>query len=235
MSDRPTDARLIGLSVLLLGAIWLAVAAGAARGMDALGLWQQDETLSVVCGRRFGAATNSVPVVLPIRARVALDDAWAGLGQDEQQVRLLVVEAAGLLRGTGLSVVPVEIVRWNPPSSAKLPREVLEAAMVTVPLDGVDIVIVLTAGSTTRKDGAADVGGRYVVVQHHHDARAKDVAVLAHEIGHLLGAHHGCDAGTDGGIMGTNGFSNAELLCPCSRGVIASNLAQFHRDAGVTP
>lgn len=235
MSDRSIDVRLIGLSVLLLGVIWLTVAAGTARGMDDLGLGQQDETLSVECGRRFGTATNAVPVVPPIRARVAIDDAWAGLGQDEQEVRLLVVEAAGLLRGTGLSVMPVEIVRWNPPSSARLPREVLEAAKDAMPLDGVDIVIVLTAGSTTRKDGAADVGGRHVVVQHHSDARAKDVAVLAHEIGHLLGAHHGCDAGTDGGIMGTNGFSNAELLCSCTRAVITSNLAQFHRDAAVTP
>ncbi len=229
------NVKLIGLSVLTLGVVWLGVAAGATQAIDALGLWQPDETISLECGRRLAPTTDSLPVVTPIRARIALDDAWADLGQDQQAARLLVVEAAGLLRGTGLSIVPVEIVRWNPPNGSRLPREILEAAKDTVPLVDVDIVIVLTAGSVTRLDGAADVGGRYVVVKHHRDAWAKDVAVLAHEIGHLLGAHHGCDAGTEGGIMGTNGFSNAELLCPCTRRVIAGNIARFHQNTEGAP
>ncbi len=235
MTHRATKSLLLGVFVLALGAVWLAAAAGAARGLDALGLWQANETVSLECGHIFSPATSSLPVVLPIRAKIAVDDAWADLATGSQTVRLLVAEAAGLLRGTGLSITPVQIVRWNPPGDAVLPREVLDAAKDSVPLDGADIVVVLTALSSTRTDGAADVGGRYVVVQHHRDARAKDVAVLAHEIGHLLGAHHGCDAGTDGGIMGTNGFTNAELLCPCTRRVIAANIVQFHRSIEPAP
>jgi len=105
----------------------------------------------------------------------------------------------------------------------------------TVRPGSADIVIMLIADSRTRKDGAADIGGRYVAIRHHRDAPENDAVVLAHELGHLLGAHHACDVDVTGGIMGASGFSNAELLCPCARRAIESNLARLHSNIGLAP
>ena len=117
MTHRATQARLLGVFVLALGTVWLAAAAGAAQGIDALGLWKADETISLECGQILTPDANSLPVITPIRAKIAIDDAWSDLGTDGQTVRLLMAEAAGLLRGTGMSIMPVEIVRWNPPGA----------------------------------------------------------------------------------------------------------------------
>ena len=233
--DLVRSAKILGLSTLALGAIWIVVAIGASQSITALGLWRPDSTATLECGRQLNPQDESSRVIPAIRAQVVLDDAWAELDPDSQAVRSLVVEASGLLRGTGLSVTPVEIKRWNLPESLRSPREILDAAEARLPPGDADIVIILIADSTTPKDGAADIGGRHVAIRHHRDAPENDAVVLAHELGHLLGAHHGCDSDLGGGIMGATGFANAELLCPCTRRAIEDNIPRFRESTRDTP
>ncbi len=235
MAEYRDMARAIALSVLALGAIWLLAAVGISRGIDAVGLWQTDAVHVLECGRQLNPTPEAVPVQSSLRAAVVTDDAWQGLGTEGTRVRSLVVEAAGLLRGTGVSITPVSVKNWNPPPEAESPQEILDSAKASLPVGDADIVIVLTARSTTRNDGAADIGGRYAVVRHHPGERAENIVVLAHELGHLLGAHHGCDAFEAGGIMEATGFSNAELLCPCTRRVIERNVSLLHLDDAPSP
>lgn len=227
--------RTVALAILALGATWLVTAVGISRGIDALGLWQTESVPVLECGYQLAPSPETVPVQSSLRAAVVTDDAWQRFDTDGTSVRSLVVEAAGLLRGTGLSITPVSVKTWNSPPEAESPREILDAAKVLLPIGEADIVIVLTGRSKTGVDGAADIDGRHAVLRRHPGERAKDVAVLAHEIGHLLGAHHGCDAADAGGIMNAKGFSNAELLCPCIRRVIERNVSLLHLDKAPTP
>jgi hypothetical protein len=220
--------RAIAFSVLALGTIWLVAAFGISRGFDALGWWQTDAIHTLECGRQLAPTPVGVPVQTSLRAAIVTDDAWQELDTNGIRVRSLVVEAAGLLRGTGVSITPVSVKTWNAPPEAESPREILDAAKASLPVGDADIVIVLTGRSKTSMDGTADVGGRYTVVRHHSGERAKDIVVLAHELGHLFGAHHGCDTGDSGGIMQASGFLSAELLCPCTRRVIERNTSLLH-------
>ncbi|MEE8457989.1 MAG: M12 family metallo-peptidase [Acidimicrobiia bacterium] len=220
--------RAIALSVLALGTIWLVAAVGISRGFDALGLWETDAIHTLECGRQLAPTPEGVPVQTSLRAAVFTDDAWQELDTNGTRVRSLVVQAAGLLRGTGVSITPVSVKTWNPPPEAESPQEILDSAKAMLPIGDADIAIVLTARSTTNNDGAADVGGRYAVVRHHPGESDKDIVVLAHELGHLFGAHHGCDVIDTGGMMGATGFENAELLCPCTRRIIERNVSLLH-------
>ncbi len=235
MAEYRDIGRAIALSVLALGTIWLVAATGISRGIDALGLWQTDAIHVLECGRQLAPTSEVVPVQSSLRAAVVTDDGWQELGTEGTPARSLVVEAAGLLRGAGVSVTPVSVRNWNPPPEAESPQEILASAKAALPVGDADIVIVLTTRSKTSDDGAADVGGRHAVVRHHPGARAKDIVVLAHELGHLLGAHHGCDTVDAGGVMEATGFTNAELLCPCTRRVIERNVSLLHVDEVPSP
>lgn len=235
MAEYRDIGRAIALSILALGTIWLVAAFGISRGLDGLGLWQTDAIPTLECGRQLAPTPEGVPFQTSLRAAVFTDDAWQELETNGSQVRSLVVQAAGLLRGTGVSITPVSVKTWNPPPEAATPQEILDSAKATLPIGDADIAIVLTARSTTNNDGAADVGGRYTVVKHHPEANDKDIVVLAHELGHLFGAHHGCDVIDTGGVMGATGFVDAKLLCPCTRRVIERNVSLLHLDQVPSP
>ncbi len=226
---------MVTILVPVLGMVWVAAAFGIAGSIDAFGLWQSEPVHILECGSVLADPTSAIGLQTSLKAAVVVDDGWQGLGIDGSEARSIVVEAAGLLRGTGVSITSVSVGRWNPPPEAKSPDDVLTAAKEYLPLGDADIIIVLTSRSETRGDGAADVGGRYAVVQHHRGEREKDVAVLAHELGHLLGAYHGCDSPTGGGVMAATGFSNADLLCPCTRRVIEQNVSMLHSDPTQSP
>jgi hypothetical protein len=65
-------------------------------------------------------------------------------------------------------------------------------------------------------------------VRHHTDNHEQDEFVLAHEIGHVFGAHHGCNVPGLAGLMAESGVEQPVRLCPCTRRAIESNVQRFH-------
>ncbi len=187
------------------------------------------------CGRRLsGLADVGMPLAESARVVLVTDEEWrqVAAGRHPFEARRVLLEAVGLFRGMSIHLLPVRVVDWVSPDEARTIDDVWAAARETVPLGDADIVVVLSAQEhTTARDGYAKVGGRYVVVAHHPDQPDHDALVLAHEISHLFGAHHGCDVPGREGLMAPNGFDH-DLICPCTRRVLELNANRFH---GVIP
>jgi hypothetical protein len=161
-----------------------------------------------------------------------MDEEWRtelGAGS-EPAARQMIVDAASLFRGVHIHLLAVRTIEWDSPDELDSVRALLDAAEVSIPLDGVDIAVVLTAQAVeTSRDGDARIGDRYAIVARHPDRPERDAMVLAHELSHLFGAHHGCDLPEHDGLMASQGFSEPELLCPCTRRVLEMNADRFHR------
>jgi len=220
------------LSLLLLPTVGIVVAAGAAV---AASIWMPSERSdnSLVCGEALAVPDHEAAFVVDsTRIVVAMDEEWmAAAGADaEAEARKMIVDAASLFRGVHIHLLPVRSVAWNSPDDVDSLAGLLEAAEESVPLDDVDIAVVLTAQTVaTGSDGGARVGDRYAIVVRHPDRPELDSTVLAHELSHLFGAHHGCDLPEHEGLMASQGFSEPELLCPCTRQVLEINANRFHR------
>lgn len=166
------------------------------------------------------------------RIVVATDEEWKaefGAGS-EAAARQMIAEAASLFRGVHIHLLAVRSVEWNSPDELDSVQELLDAAERFISLEGVDIAVVLTAQVVeTSQDGYARTGDRYAIVARHPDRPERDAMVLAHELSHLFGAHHGCDLPEHDGLMASQGFTEPELLCPCTRRVLEMNADRFHR------
>ncbi len=220
------------VALLLLPAAGLAAAAVAARAASA---WMpsEDSTASLVCGQALSPSERDrVFVVDSTRIVVAMDEEWRtelGAGS-EPAARQMIVDAASLFRGVHIHLLAVRTIEWDSPDELDSVRALLAAAEASIPLDGVDIAVVLTAQAVeTSRDGDARIGDRYAIVARHPDRPERDAMVLAHELSHLFGAHHGCDLPEHDGLMASQGFSEPELLCPCTRRVLEMNADRFHR------
>jgi hypothetical protein len=220
------------ISLLLLPVVGIVVAGGAAW---AASTWMPSESsdTSLVCGEALAIPDHEAGYVVDsTRIVVAIDEEWRAVaGADaEAEARKMIVDAASLFRGVHIHLLPVRTVEWNSPDDVESLSGLLEAAEASIPLDDVDIAVVLTAQSvTTGSDGGARVGDRYAIVVRHPDLPERDSTVLAHELSHLFGAHHGCDLPEHEGLMASQGFSEPDLLCPCTRQVLEINANRFHR------
>ena len=219
-------------SLLLLPAVGIIVAGGAAW---AASIWMPSESShdSLACGEALAVPDHEAAFVIDsTRIVVAMDEEWiAAAGADaEAEARKMIVDAASLFRGVHIHLLPVRSVEWDSPDDVNSLAGLLEAAEASVPLDGVDIAVVLTAQTVeTGNDGGARVGDRYAIVVRHPDRPELDSTVLAHELSHLFGAHHGCDLPEHDGLMASQGFREPDLLCPCTRQVLEINANRFHR------
>jgi hypothetical protein len=164
------------------------------------------------------------------RVVLVTDEEWRDTmtGRHPSEARHVLLDAASLFRGMGIHLLPIRVVDWESPEDAGSIRDVWLAAQQTVPLNGADVVVVLSAQKRTNsQDGYANVGGNYVAVSHHKEQPEKDALVLAHELSHLFGAHHGCDVPGREGLMTPKGFDH-DLVCPCVRRILELNADRFH-------
>ncbi len=220
------------VGLLALPLAWFAVFAVGGR-LEPAGAGS--DVLALECGRRLAAdPAGGAPVLASARVALAWDEEWRDLrpGAAEADARRLLLEASSRFRGVGIHLLAVRTSDWASPDDAGSVRELLTAAAKTIPTGDADIVVVVSGQRpATSEDGFAEIGGTHVIVTHHPDRPENDAHVLAHEISHLFGAHHGCDAPGLEGLMADRGFADADLICPCTRRVLELNSRRFHEEA----
>ena len=153
--------------------------------------------------------TRSVEVVL------ATDEAWqqtysAGA---EARARQLLVDANSILEPAGIALSIAEYRSWSTEGNGGSMSQLLGHLDDTVPATPGQLVIGLTARQVSRVDGLAHVGHIHLLARSHPGEPQLDSLVVAHEIGHLLGAdHHECEHDYDC-VMAPKGFSFPPRWC----------------------
>ncbi len=229
-----TSVRWLLLAAVLISAAWFG---GAALGVGVLEVVTGAEDAEVpgplACGRQLPGGVDGGRVFRTTSTRVvlALDEDWQANFQAEATVaaRTLLWEASSLYRGFNIHLLPLRIERWISPDEMGSAEDLLHLARKTVPRGDADIVVVLTGQQLERGDGYAEIGGRYALVSRHPGHPERDAMVLAHEIGHLFGADHGCNLPGRSGVMAEQGFEEPDLVCPCTRQTLEMNAARFHQ------
>ncbi len=165
-----------------------------------------------------------------VRVMIAIDEEWRStLGAEAVEwSRVLLSLVSGELRGVGIHLLAVEVADWSSTDGDLAVGDLFDQLVRSVPGDGVDIVLGLTAQPLSdTADGHALIGGNHVIVAHHPGHPERDVMVATHEIAHLFGAEHGCDAEFRVGLMARWGFDEPEILCPATRDVLTLNAGRF--------
>lgn len=219
------------IRLLAIPALWFSV---VFLGGAALEEWSAPPSprLALHCGRTL--VTDESPSVLrsqSVRVALALDEEWRNRVPDPDglEARRTLTKAGSLFRGVGIYFLPVRVLEFDSPDHLSTVRDLLDEVESTVPATDFDIVILLTAQRrSTPQDGYAAVGGRHAVVTHHPEEPILDALVMAHEVAHLFGAHHGCDKPGRGGLMNRAGFEGWDLICQCTRRVLEENANRFH-------
>ena len=216
---------------MFIGA-WIAAALIAGGAVWLFGTTSGAASPPLECGRRLSSVSEDRIVPRSARVVLAIDEEWyEEFGERAEPVaRSILSDVSGLYRDIGLHLLPVRVTEWASPKELTSAEDLLVHVTDAVPLDGADLIVGLTGQVLPRVDGFARVGGQVAVVGHHRGAPERDVLVLAHEIGHLFGAHHGCDIPGIAGVMAGTGFEDPLIVCPCTRTILEANVARFHED-----
>ncbi len=153
--------------------------------------------------------TRSVEVVL------ATDEAWRQTYGDEAQARArqLLVDVNHILEPTGVALSVADFQSWLSVDHAQSMSRMLSHLDSSVPAQPGQFVIGLTGRQISRVDGIAHVDHIHLVARLHPGKPQLDGLVVAHEIGHLLGAeHHKCDHDYQC-VMAPKGFSSPPRWC----------------------
>ncbi len=146
---------------------------------------------------------------------IAVDEAWRetyGEGAEARASQLLV-DANSILEPTGIHLSVAEYRNWSSEGNSGSMSQLLGHLDDTVPAMPGQLVIGLTTRQVSRVDGLAHIGHIHLLARSHPGQPQFDSLVVAHEIGHLLGAdHHECDHDYQC-VMAPKGFSSPPRWC----------------------
>ena len=217
---------------LLVLALWITTAFAAEAALNRWWSPTEGELLNLSCGRDLqGGASSGVKMAVPVKVAVVLDEEWRSHFGDTagEQARTIMTRAAGFYRNLGVQLTLLRVDNWTSPDTVSTAGAFLDRAENEVGLQDADIAVIFTKQELDgSEDGRAEVGGRYAFIRHHSGHGGRDEFVLAHELGHIFGAHHGCDVPGFAGIMAESGFEQPPLVCPCTRRVLEINVDRFH-------
>lgn len=217
---------------LLVLALWLTTALGTEAALNRWWSPTNGGVLSLSCGRDLqGRTVGGVRIAVPMKVAIVLDEEWRSHFGDTagEQARTIMTRAAGFYRNLGVQLTLLRVDDWISPDTASAPKDFLSRAEHEVDLQNADVAVIFTNQVLSgTEDGRAEVGGRYAFIRHHSGHGGRDEFVLAHELGHIFGAHHGCDVPGFAGIMAESGFEQPPLVCPCTRRVLEINVDRFH-------
>jgi len=213
-------------------AIWLVAAMTTGGILELLEANAASSLAPLECGRQLSSVSGERLTLRSVRVVLALDEEWLErFGDDSETVaRSLVSDVSGLYRDIGLHFLPVRFADWLSPNELVSAEDLLAALSESMQVDNSDVIFGLTGQHLSGIDGFARVGGQIAVVGHHPGKPERDVFVLAHEAGHLFGAHHGCDIPGLAGVMADSGFEDPLVVCPCTRAILEANVARFHEE-----
>ena len=218
--------------VFVLLVVWFAIVFSIDSALESSFLFSATPN-HLLCGRPLTEVSGGgVSVARSVRVALVVDEEWRDDVPDSagSEARRVLLDAGRLFRGIGIHFLPIRVLNWESPDDADSVRDLLRAGKQAMPPGDADIVVLLSAQRrATSADAIADVGGRHVVVAHHPANPEQDSLVLAHEISHLFGAHHGCDVPEREGLMAKEGFNDQNLICPCTRRILEMNAQRFHQ------
>lgn len=146
------------------------------------------------------------------------DDTTAGTRDAMERVRRLFLPV-------GIDIEWAAVADWRSEDDHRLLRDLLDD-LTASPAIGTDLVIALTGQRGYGPDGLARRSFRHIIVRHHDAHLERDAMVIAHEIGHVLGAdHHRCQGHSC--LMAPSGFEYSEEWCPGHLLILRINAGLF--------
>ena len=150
-----------------------------------------------------------------VRVIIAADEAWRHTYGDgaEARAKQLLADVNRILEAAGIKLSMASYQSWSSTVHADSMSSMLRHLESAVPAPPGQLVIGLTGRQTSRVDGLAHVGHIHLVARLHPDKPQLDGLVIAHEIGHVLGAdHHDCEHDYRC-VMAPEGFASPVRWC----------------------
>lgn len=149
---------------------------------------------------------------------VVVDEEFVNhIGKDwENRVREIVRNANKLNGQVGLNLKVVSVQRWRSDDAEATLEALLNSAERQTHRNSGNLLLAITCQDTVKYDGLSQTSERAVIVQYYHKHQERNAALIAHEVGHILGARHHeqedeCDG--DGCIMDREGYDHASQWC----------------------
>ena len=217
---RPVGGLLV-LALLVAGAL-------PARAPDRIS-WEIVETGELPSDLRvYADETNGIASIL---ADVMVDEEFiAQNGTDWRDALDLALDAAnGILEEVGVRLVTASVTTWESNDDQTHMARILDEVLVGAHRGSGRMILVVTCQDSVRFDGISRSSVSAAATRHVHENWERNGSLIAHEVGHLLGANHhpaNEECESDGCLMEKAGYAHATEWCDDHEEIIRAYLAE---------